>query len=100
MIHSKQMVVLALLGSASLFGSPPRVHAAPAGEKPVTPVADAALADWVDQHVEAWQPTREERRFDAVGWARGIQAAERLAKQHGRPVFLFTHDGRMATGRC
>jgi hypothetical protein len=50
--------------------------------------------------VEAWQPTREERRLDEIGWARNIQVAERLAQQQGRPVFLFTHDGRMATGRC
>ena len=26
--------------------------------------------------------------------------ALRLAKKHGRAVFLFTHDGRMAIGRC
>lgn len=58
------------------------------------------LADWVRQRVHQWQPTREERRLDEIGWARNIREAERLAKQHTRPVFLFTHDGTIATGRC
>jgi hypothetical protein len=100
LIRSKSALVLTLLGSASLPGIPARAHAAPAVERPATPVTDAGLADWVNQRVEEWQPTREERRFDQIGWARDIQSAERLAKEHGRPVFLFTHDGRMATGRC
>jgi hypothetical protein len=26
--------------------------------------------------------------------------AEELAKQHKRPIFLFTHDGKMQVGRC
>jgi hypothetical protein len=26
--------------------------------------------------------------------------AEQLARQHQRPIFLFTHDGRMNVGRC
>jgi hypothetical protein len=55
---------------------------------------------WVDQRVTTWQPTAAERRFDEIGWAKDIRAAERLARQHGRPVFLFTHDGRIHTGRC
>jgi hypothetical protein len=57
-------------------------------------------ADWVDQRVKEWQPTAEEKRFDEIGWAKDIRAAEKLAKEHNRPVFLFTHDGRMNIGRC
>jgi hypothetical protein len=41
-----------------------------------------------------------ERRFDQIGWTRDIFEAERLARANRRPVFLFTHDGRIATGRC
>ena len=33
-------------------------------------------------------------------WAEDIRDALRLAKAHQRPVFLFTHDGRMNIGRC
>jgi hypothetical protein len=100
LIHSMSALVLTLLGSTSLPGTPAHVHAAPIVERPAIPVTNAALADWVNQRAEQWQPTRAERRFDQIGWARDIQAAERLAKEHGRPVFLFTHDGHMATGRC
>jgi hypothetical protein len=57
-------------------------------------------AAWVDRRVQEWQPTAAEKRFDEIGWARDIREAERLAKEHDRPVFLFTHDGRMNVGRC
>lgn len=63
-------------------------------------VLDADLAAWVDQRVRDWQPTAAEKRLDAIGWADDLRAALRLAKEHQRPVFLFTHDGRMATGRA
>ena len=62
-----------------------------------TTVRDAA---WIDQRVKDWQPTDEEKRFDEIGWAKDIHDALRLAKEHGRPVFLLSYNGRMATGRC
>src|SRR5438270_5643492 len=37
------------------------------------------------QRMEAIQPTARERRFDAIGWASGIRAAEKLAREHDRP---------------
>ena len=54
----------------------------------------------VRQRVAELQPKPEEKRFDEIGWAKDIRAAKRLAKEHNRPVFLFTHDGRMNIGRC
>ena len=69
-----------------------------AGEKTV--VADRELAAWVDKRVAERQPSAEDKRFDEIGWAKDIRTAERLAKEHGRPVFLFTHDGHMNVGRC
>jgi hypothetical protein len=62
-----------------------------------TTVRDAA---WIDQRVKDWQPTAEEKRFDEIGWAKDIREAEKLARENKRPVFLFTHDGRMNFGRC
>jgi hypothetical protein len=62
--------------------------------------ADRDVIAFVQERVRDWQPTAAERRFDEIGWAKDIREAERLAKLHGRPVFLFTHDGRMAIGRC
>ena len=54
----------------------------------------------VERRVREWQLTAEERRFDEIGWAGSIREAIRLASRHGRPVFLFTHDGHMNVGRC
>ncbi|HEV3205021.1 MAG TPA: hypothetical protein VGY77_11585 [Gemmataceae bacterium] len=63
-------------------------------------IADRELVAWVDKRIQDWQPTNAERRFDEIGWVKGIREALRLGKEHNRPVFLFTHDGRMAIGRC
>jgi hypothetical protein len=63
-------------------------------------LADRDVVDWVQKRVRDWQPTAEDRRFDEIGWAKDIRTAEKLAKDNNRPVFLFTHDGHMAVGRC
>jgi hypothetical protein len=70
----------------------------PAADRPA--VADGDVKAFVDRRVEEWQPTAEERRFDEVGWCTSLVEARRLAKEHKRPVFLFTHDGKMNVGRC
>ena len=54
----------------------------------------------IDRRVALWQPTRAERRFDDIGWAPDLCTALKAGKVHQRPVFLFTHDGRMQFGRC
>jgi hypothetical protein len=63
-------------------------------------VPDDKLVAWVENRVRELQPTRAERRIDEVGWAAGILEAERLGRNLHRPVFLFTYDGRINTGRC
>jgi hypothetical protein len=55
---------------------------------------------WIEERVRALQPTAKEKRFDEIGWASDIRSAEKLARENNRPVFLFTHDGRMNIGRC
>ena len=55
---------------------------------------------WVSRRVNELQPTEAERRIDQIGWATSLLEAEKLANLHNRPVFLFTHDGRMGNGRC
>jgi hypothetical protein len=64
--------------------------------------ARAATLDYqmVVQRAEEWQPKPSEKIFDQIGWAEDIRAGLRLAKEHRRPLFLFTHDGRMNLGRC
>lgn len=54
----------------------------------------------VDARVAEWWPTAAEKRFDAIGWAPDLRAARKLAADNQRPVFLFTMDGRVNTGRC
>jgi hypothetical protein len=61
---------------------------------------DSHLLVWVEKRVRELQPSRAERKIDEVGWASGILEAERLARTNNRPVFLFTYDGRIETGRC
>ena len=62
------------------------------------PVARDAV--WVDERVRAWQPTARERLWESVGWAGDLRTAIRLGRENRRPVFLFTHDGRLNVGRC
>src|SRR5437870_1798157 len=59
-----------------------------------------AFVTKIDKQIQAWQPTKKEKRFDEIGWVKDIRTALKLAKEHERPVFLFTHDGRMGIGRC
>ena len=54
----------------------------------------------IEQRIRELQPTSSEKRFDDIGWAKDIRHAKALASQHNRPVFMFTHDGRMNLGRC
>jgi hypothetical protein len=61
---------------------------------------DDSLVTKVEKKVHQVEPTRDEKKFDLVGWAPDIFSAERLAKQFRRPVFLFTYDGNIETGRC
>jgi len=63
-------------------------------------ISDSELTGWVDARVASYAPTAEERRFDEIGWARDLRHALELSQEHGRPVFLFTQDGRINTGRC
>ncbi len=66
-------------------------------------LAQAAPEDldgWLERRLRELEPTASERKLDRVGWAARILDAERIARERRRPVFLFTHDGRMGTGRC
>jgi hypothetical protein len=58
------------------------------------------LVDAVETKVREIQPSRDEKRFDEIGWAPSILAAEALARKTNRPMFLFTYNGKIDTGRC
>jgi hypothetical protein len=53
----------------------------------------------IDRWVQDWQPTETDRKFEQIGWVKDIPSAMKLAKQQGRPVFVFTHKGQVNLGR-
>ena len=59
-----------------------------------------SLTESVETKVREIQPSREEKRFDEIGWAPSILAAEAFARKTSRPMFLFTYNGKIDTGRC
>jgi RNA polymerase sigma factor (sigma-70 family) len=94
---------LGLSGYLALAEGQPSTKQGDRSPKPAATAAvpaDRELTTWVDKRVQEWQPTREERVFDEIGWAKDIQEALRLGKANGRPIFLFTHKGHMDVGRC
>jgi hypothetical protein len=82
---------LVVLGSVSLVALPVSSEQ----KKPVP-----LDRDQIDRRIQEIQPTAKELRFDAIGWVSGIREAERLARENGRPVFLFSNVGQMDLGRC
>jgi hypothetical protein len=73
---------------------------APAGARPqLTAPLKRDLAS-VEKRMQELEPTREERRVDDIGWAKDLREAARLSKAHNRPMFIFTYDGNVRTGRC
>lgn len=60
---------------------------------PPADAADDEFAAMVKQRVQNWQPTKDERLLDQVGWASDLVEAQRLAKKHDRPLFVFTYSG-------
>src|SRR5438034_1232040 len=67
---------------------------------PELTVANREVVAWVAKRIEERQPSAQDRRFDEIGWATDLRTAIRLGKEHNRPIFLFTMDGRINTGRC
>lgn len=84
-----QLIVGLLLGSVAATGC------ASAGS-----VSDGSVVRWVDKTVAERQASAEDKRFDEIGWVTDIRTAIRLAKENNRPIFLYTGDGRINTGRC
>jgi hypothetical protein len=94
-MHSRShlnTVIVALVWAISPLGTSAET------KKPID--SDAELPAWVSKRIAVLQPRPEEKRLDEIGWADDIRHALQLAKKHRRPVFLFTHDGRINLGRC
>jgi len=63
-------------------------------------IKDDALVTDVEAKLRKIQPTRAEKRYDEIGWANSILQAEDVAARSNRPIFLFTYNGNVDTGRC
>ena len=63
-------------------------------------ISDAKVIRWVEKTVADRQPTAEDNRFHEIAWVTDIRTAIKLGKEHNRPIFFFTGDGRINTGRC
>ncbi len=63
-------------------------------------MSDGKVVRWVEKTVVERQATPEDKRFDEIGWVTDIRTAINLGKEHNRPIFLYTGDGRINTGRC
>lgn len=104
MIGTERRFRFALVLMACLAGIAVLGRQGLAGEK--SAAEGDGLSARVDKRIQVWQPTRAEHRLDDIGWARDIREALRLARQHGRPIFLFTYSGSaerehaMALQRC
>lgn len=59
-----------------------------------------SLVNSVESEVRKILPTAAERRFDQIGWAPDTRTALAAAAKANRPVYLFTYDGNIVTGRC
>jgi hypothetical protein len=72
----------------------------PAGP-PLVKVDVGENISWVDKRVEDWQPSKDERKWDQIGWAKDLRQAIKLAKEHNRLVFIHAYnDGKLDLGRC
>ena len=81
-------MIASLLTLAALWGTP-------------APQEAAAKDEFarIDRWIQEWQPTIADRKFEEIGWVKEIAEAIKLGRQHGRPVLVFTHKGRINLGR-
>ncbi len=90
-----------LVGAPFEFKSPdPEPAIEKSNARTIDPKLTVGSREWVDACIEAWKPNEDETRITQIGWAKTIQQAKELAKEHRRPVFLFNFSGRIEQNRC
>jgi hypothetical protein len=70
-------------------------------------LAAFAPAARAEDHDEAWALRQVKQIKDSdttawrrIPWAASLLDARRASQKENRPLFLFTHDGNIDTGRC
>jgi hypothetical protein len=67
---------------------------------PITPVfAQDVDQAWVEQQVKAIRES-DTTGWQRIPWAGSLLDARRVSEQEKQPLFLFTLDGNLETGRC
>lgn len=61
---------------------------------------EADLVGQVKREIRALEPSGAELAFRRIGWLDSLTEAQRLAREHGLPLFLLTASGRLDRGRC
>ena len=66
-----------------------------------------ALAAHAEEQDEAWVQRRVQQIQEAdstawrrIPWTASLSEARQASQRENRPVFLFSHDGNIDTGRC
>jgi hypothetical protein len=61
--------------------------------------AEPPDADWVRKRVDDVKQS-DTSDWRKIPWAASLLEARKLSKKEGKPIFLFTLDGNLDTGRC
>lgn len=61
--------------------------------------ADGRDAKWIQQRLEQIKKS-DAVAWKTIPWTATLTEARELSQTEKRPVFLFTHDGNLETGRC
>ena len=63
--------------------------------------ASAAEYDeaWINRRVEQIKNS-DTNAWRKIPWTASLLAARRAGEREKQPIFLFTHDGNIETGRC
>ena len=72
-----------------------QVPASPARDGQGDPITPEAVAQRIRQMKEI-----APKDWTKIPWVASLVDARRVSKQERRPIFLFTFEGNMATGRC
>jgi hypothetical protein len=91
-MQMQRLLIVGVLLAVVLVSTRLRAEQPTDTEKHLVSHVDARLAEW-------WLKPAEQR-FDQIGWAADVRTARKLAAEANRPLFLFTMDGRVNTGRC
>ena len=61
--------------------------------------ADSRDAESIQKRIEAIKDS-DNNAWRKIPWVPSLLAARRDSEREKRPLFLFTHDGNIDTGRC